>query len=53
MVDEIAFAMKSCFAGLYIDGFDFMLYSLCPHLKICTAINKEKGYGVFTVKSSI
>jgi hypothetical protein len=24
MVDEIAFAMKSCFAGLYIDGFDFI-----------------------------
>jgi len=24
MVDEIAFAMKSCFAGLYLDGFDFI-----------------------------
>jgi len=23
-VDEIAFAMKSCFAGLYLDGFDFI-----------------------------
>ena len=24
MVDEIALAMKSCFAGLYLDGFDFI-----------------------------
>ena len=24
MVDEIAHAMKSCFAGLYLDGFDFI-----------------------------
>ena len=24
LVDEIAFAMKSCFAGLYLDGFDFI-----------------------------
>ena len=24
MVDEIAFAMKSCFTGLYLDGFDFI-----------------------------
>ena len=24
MVDEIAYAMKSCFAGLYLDGFDFI-----------------------------
>ena len=24
MVDEIARAMKSCFAGLYLDGFDFI-----------------------------
>jgi len=23
-VYEIAFAMKSCFAGLYLDGFDFI-----------------------------
>ena len=23
-MDEIAFAMKSCFAGLYLDGFDFI-----------------------------
>ena len=24
MADEIAHAMKSCFAGLYLDGFDFI-----------------------------
>ena len=24
MVDEIVHAMKSCFAGLYLDGFDFI-----------------------------
>ena len=24
MVDEIAFTMKSCFAGVYLDGFDFI-----------------------------
>ena len=24
MVDEIAHAMKSCFTGLYLDGFDFI-----------------------------
>ena len=24
MVDEIAFAMKSCFAWLFLDGFDFI-----------------------------
>ncbi len=24
MVDEIAFAMKSCFAGVELDGFDFI-----------------------------
>ena len=24
MVDEIAHAMKSCFAGLYLGGFDFI-----------------------------
>ena len=24
MVDEIAFAVKSCFAGLKLDGFDFI-----------------------------
>ena len=24
MVDEIAHTMKSCFAGLYLDGFDFI-----------------------------
>ncbi|MBQ3572156.1 MAG: hypothetical protein IJA15_04960 [Clostridia bacterium] len=24
MVDEIAFAMKSCFAGLHLNGFDFI-----------------------------
>ena len=24
MVDEITHAMKSCFAGLYLDGFDFI-----------------------------
>ena len=24
MVDEIAHAMKSCLAGLYLDGFDFI-----------------------------
>jgi len=23
-MDEIAFAMKSCFAGFYLDGFDFI-----------------------------
>ena len=24
MADEIAHAVKSCFAGLYLDGFDFI-----------------------------
>ena len=23
-VDEISYEMKSCFAGLYLDGFDFI-----------------------------
>ena len=44
MVDEIAFAMKSCFAGLYLDGFDFIQgLALGFHLnEVKISLNQQK-----------